>query len=382
MAAEHDPQLDAVDEAMLAPIVARALDQARVALGPWRWAPIATDLYLAGRTLVRCSGTALTGGAVVPWSLVLKIVRRPPPAAGGADWDREARAYRSGLLADLPGGLAAPRCLAAETGTDGASWLWLEDIADRYGGRWPLAQYGRAARHLGRFNGAYLTGRPLPTFPWLVRRWTERHSEPAKIPAALADLATLMADPRVRRVFPAPLLAAMPRLLRDQPLLVALLERLPATLCHHDAARANLLARRAGRTLETVAIDWESLGAGAIGAEIATLVCGTIRRGDYPAGRVAALDRVVFAGYLRGLRDAGWPGDPALARLGYAAAVALRWFLLPDTLSVLSGRARAIRGRAREPEGRAARQLVLLSRFVLERAGEMRGLGRRHGLLP
>lgn len=382
MATEHDLQLDTVDEAVLVPIVARALGQARLALGPWHWTPIATDLYLAGRTLVRCSGTALTGGAVVPWSLVLKIVRRPLSAVGGTHWDREARAYRSGLLADLPGGLAAPRCLAADTGVDGAIWLWLEDVVDRYGGRWPLAQYGRAARHLGRFNGAYLIGCPLPDYPWLVQCWTERHSEPAKIPEGLVEIEALADDARVRRAFPAPLLTAMPRLLRDQPLLVALLERLPATLCHHDAARANLLARRTGRTLETVAIDWESLGVGALGAEIATLVCGTIRRGDYPAGRVAALDRVVFAGYLRGLRDAGWLGDPALARFGYVAAVALRWFLLPDTLRVLSGRARANRGRAQESEVRAVQQLVLLSQFVLERAEEARGLARHHGLLP
>ena len=381
MATGHDPLLDALDEARLAPLVAHALGRERVALGAWRWAPLATDLYHAKRTLARCSGTAHAGGDPLPWSLVLKILR-PPPGAGDDGWDREARAYHSGLLVDLPGGLAAPRCLAVDTGADRSAWLWLDDIADRFGGRWPLAQYGRAARHLGQFNGAYLAGRPLPTDPWLVRQWTTRHSEPVKIPAALAELATLMDDPRARQAFPAPQLAAMPRLLHDEPRVVDLLARLPQTLCHHDAARANLLARRAGRVLETVALDWESPGPGTVGADIASLVCGTIRRGDYPARRAAALDRVVFLGYLRGLRDAGWAGDPDLVRLGYAAAVALRWFLLPDTLRVLTSGARAFRGRARESTARAAQELVLLSRFVLERAAEARGLARRRGFLP
>jgi hypothetical protein len=90
----------------------------------------------------------------------------------------------------------------------------------------------------------------------------------------------------------------------------------------------------------------------------------------------------VFGGYLRGLRDAGWAGNPDLVRLGYAAAVGLRWFLLPDTLRVLTGGARAFRGRAQESEARAAHEFVLLSRFVLERADEARGLARRLGPLP
>jgi len=37
------------------------------------------------------------------------------------------------------------------------------------------------------------------------------------------------------------------------------------------------------------------------------------------------LDKIVFEGYLDGLRDAGWHGDPRLVRLGYAAASAVRY---------------------------------------------------------
>src|SRR5207237_402832 len=80
---------------------------------------------------------------------------------------REALAYASGLLDDLPGGIAAPRCFAVEERTDESCWLWLEEVGDRHGSRWPLSQYARAARALGRFNGAYLAGRALPAYPWL-----------------------------------------------------------------------------------------------------------------------------------------------------------------------------------------------------------------------
>lgn len=112
-------------------------------------------------------------------------------------------------------------------------WLWLEDVVDCYGRRWPLAQYGRAAYHLGQFNGAYLVSHPLPSVPWLMQRWTERHSESEKIPAGLAELERLVGNARVRQAFPATAIAQMSQLLRDQPHFVEILSRLPQTLYHH-----------------------------------------------------------------------------------------------------------------------------------------------------
>jgi len=48
------------------------------------------------------------------------------------------------------------------------------------------------------------------------------------------------------------------------------LARVPETLCHHDAALANLFAvRGTDGMLETVAVDWEKIGPGPVGAEIA-----------------------------------------------------------------------------------------------------------------
>ena len=35
------------------------------------------------------------------------------------------------------------------------------------------------------------------------------------------------------------------------------------------------------------------------------------------------LDQMVFDGYVEGLAEAGWHGDPRLVRLGYAASSAL-----------------------------------------------------------
>jgi hypothetical protein len=41
------------------------------------------------------------------------------------------------------------------------------------------------------------------------------------------------------------------------------------------------------------------------------------------AERLPALDRAVFPAYLQGLRDAGWQGDEAQVRFGFAASSAI-----------------------------------------------------------
>lgn len=379
-------QLDLVDQAMLTPLVQKTLDSATAEITDWRWAPIDYDMYLPRRILARFSGHATLGEDVLPWSLVLKL-SLPPDASGprrGYAWKREALAYQSGLLDDLAGGLAAPRVMDLVERKDGATWLWLEDVTDAYEVRWPLSQFTLAAYHLGQFNGAYLTGRPLPTFPWLVYDWPSLHSEPHKIPPALAQVEMLATDSRVLEAFSDYEAGKLTGLLEDQPLFRLALVRLPHTLCHHDASQANLFARSLpGGGMQTVAIDWESIGSGAVGAEIATLVFGTIRRGLFSAQQVAELDRAVFSGYLKGLVEAGWSGDPELVRLGYSGTIALRWFLLHGTLRTITDEnVPAARGTlSEETRERAIEQFILLSKYLLDCAEEARMLGKRHSYI-
>ncbi len=70
-------------------------------------------------------------------------------------------------------------------------------------------------------------------------------------------------------------------------------------------------------------------------------------------------------------------------RLGYTAAVALRWFQLRGTLRALTdGTAPARRGRATSESGsRAMEQFILLSLFLLACADEARRLAQRFSLI-
>jgi hypothetical protein len=374
----NDSQFDAVDLSVLTPLVRAAVGDPLATVLDWRRVVIPYHAVLPGRAILRFAGRAVLSDAEAPWSLVLKY--RHPPAPGAADgWEREVIAYRSGLLAALPGPLVAPRLLRTDEDASGGRWLWLEDIRDGYDRRWPLAYFGVAARHLGLFNGAYLAGAPLPRFPWLLEQWAEWHSEPWAIAVYLPEVERQVRRVEARWPLPPRLTERGPQLLRDQPRIIAALANLPKALCHNDAAFANLFAReRADGAMETVAIDWEGIGPAAVGAEIAGLVFGTLRQGGLPVEQADALETVVCEGYLAGLREAGWRGDGAIVRLGYAGAVALRWSLLVSALRVLADGGARARGAERfsmTPEQFALNRLRL-STFLLDRADEARRLTR------
>ncbi len=164
-------------------------------------------------------------------------------------------------------------------------------------------------------------------------------------------------------------------MLQDQTWFIARLGQLPQTLCHHDAARSNLIARlRDDGATDVVAIDWESIGPGPPGADIAALVSGSLRKGDLPATRAAELDEAVMSAYFDGLHGAGAHIDPRVVRLGYAMSLALRCWFVRDTLENLTDpNARPLFGRARDvPPADVREAFVLISRFLLDRADEAR----------
>jgi hypothetical protein len=74
-------------------------------------------------------------------------------------------------------------------------------------------------------------------------------------------------------------------------------------------------------------VDWSYAGIAAIGEELVPLVGATLLFGDAEADHTQELDQIVFDGYVQGLRDAGWEGDPRLARLGYLAGLSIRYTL-------------------------------------------------------
>jgi hypothetical protein len=369
--AVHD-QLTCIDRAMLTPVVRQALHSDGAVVDQWEVKPISGGLGVAvgAAMLFRISGVAYEDHVERPWSLILKVLRSPSgqsTAYNHSDpghptyWKREAIIYRGDFLDRLPPGLSAPSCFDVGEQPE-RIWLWLEEIYDEVGAVWPLAEYGAAARHIARFNGAYLNGQPLSAEPWMsngVLRIREASATP------FWNAFVVWRDhPRFQLVWPGDMTNRIRRLWEERNRILEALDQLPQVLCHADFDRRNLFARRThdGQP-ETVAIDWAFLGCGAIGEDIASLVMSSVlwNMGPLPAD-LPELSRICYEGYLEGLIDAGWEGDERLARQGYTSALALRFGPFAGAINAIRAEEDAMRVRVEEAFG--ASFDVLLERFA------------------
>jgi hypothetical protein len=328
--------------------------------------PLEYDAFLAHRSVVRIRGSArVDGGAAMPWVLVEKRTEGPALAVpylveNGA---RELAAYRSGLLDALPAGIRAPRAHGTRTDAAGGVTLWIEEV--RHIGPRPLdrAALLDAAEALGALGGRWL-GRP-PADPWLFSGWIDRHAQPE---AAADGMRTLAAPGPAALARLGARIPAAARLLAGQDRVRAVLEALPRTLCHHDATGANVFRDAGGIVL----IDWESAGPGPVGADLASLLCSSVRRGDASAADMtAALDDALDR-YARGIRSAGSDVPTDVVRLGLDASLALRWKLAADLVTALDAGSAPRRGSLPdEPAQVALAELESLLDLVLAASGRV-----------
>ena len=315
--------LKTIDTTILIPLVRRALNRDAAEMMDWQSHP----LYGAGLNskIVRFSGNARDRDAILPWSLILKIVRPNDDEDDPVSlryWKREALTYQSGLLDNLPGKIRAPRCYEVIEQPGQEVWLWLEEVIDDLKGKWSLDQFGNVARHVGEFNGIFFENPSAFSHPWMLKN---------QLRAWLGDDAPILppevlAQPWVARFFPNEIYEWMQRVWSEHNTCLDFIERQPQTLSHLDVFRRNAFARLNPQgDLQTVLIDWAFVGSAAPGEEIASLVAGSVNFLEFDSAQVHALDQIVFEGYLEGLRFAGWQGDPRLVRFAYAVGSVLKF---------------------------------------------------------
>jgi hypothetical protein len=384
------------DRAELTGVVRQALERRTVEIDSWEARPLTYD-YTSPITggIYRVTGSGTDAEQRVAWSLVLKVVRSaagvtlpngvvvPRDLPDGPSffgyWKREPQVYGAGLLENLPGGLTAPRCYGVSERSDGTIWLWLEEIADGQQTGWTPERCILAAHTLGRFNGAYLAGRPMPVHPCLDRGWL--HSWLGVPCIGMIDAirrADAWEHPLVRGAFPESAIDRVLRLWADREMFLDGLDRLPQTFYHRDAFRSNLLWCREGDGQERiVAIDWAYTGIGPVGEELAPLIVAA------PAGDGAELapwivEAPMFNSYLQGLSEAGWSGEIWSARFGFTASAALRYLFMTvaEMLSDVRDEARhaSIEQRRGQPIAQVVQQQAALIHFLLGLADEARAL--------
>jgi hypothetical protein len=247
-------------------------------------------------------------------------------------WAREPLAYRDHLTAVYAeAGIQAPVSLGCQIDDQEASLL-LEWVDGQPGESWALGSYGAAAEALGRAQAPFLNGRPLPEVPWMSQRFLRQYSAEKPVNWQLLDDTEAWRHPLAADTFPPGLQEAVVFVHANRERLYCISESLPRTLCHLDFWPKNLFCRPNG---EIALIDWSFAGFGSIGEDIGNLVLDASFDHFIPAEELGHLAQVIFDGYLRGLRSAGWKEDPRLVQLGmWSSSVKYDW-LAPFTLAQL-----------------------------------------------
>ena len=316
---------DALHEPLKA-AVANAVGGRVTALADVARTPLDYDAFLAHRTVSRFTGDAFVDGERVSWSMIEKRTEGPALASAYLldNGRREFDAYASGVLDGVAPGIGTPRIHGSLLDPGGGMTLWLEEI--RHEGARPLDAETilTGARDLGGMGGLWV-GRRLSE-PWYFTEWINRHSQPEAIEQGLATLRR--GDPRAAARL-GDRLAAAEQLVLSQARYRGILESLPQTLCHHDAVGANVF-HSDGRT---VLIDWESIGTGPVGADLASLLFSSVRRGDALASVVVPIVDDALAAHATALRAEAPTIRFEEIRLGFDAAIALRWKLAADVVA-------------------------------------------------
>jgi hypothetical protein len=317
--ADDEPELlNFIDADLLAAVVPGFASETLAKERSWKVQPLVQG---GGESVgvYRISGTTPGPEGAGRWSVILKVLAPASPADEGR-WNSAQREYHAYGYSDLQTspGTVMPLCLSRMLRPDGTVWLWLEDVSDDE--VWPLSRYRLAAYHLGRFNGHFAEAGTPRSMSWLSRRWLRGWLEEAG--PAIVRLQDLRRDSVLSPVYQD--VEGILRLWSERDRRLDLLESFPQTLCHLDVHRRNMFSRRRGAEEQTVLIDWAFVGRAAVGEELAALVSATVAFGDVSVDDIAELESGVLAGYLAGLRDAGYRADPEQVWAAYSLAASLR----------------------------------------------------------
>lgn len=298
----------------------------------WHCAPIAyANLGSDSRGLFRLSGTATTLGQRCNWTVVLKVFRPLPDGSTTSVishhyWKREALAYTSGLLTSLPQGLSVPRCYDVEEMGDGSLWLWMEEVHSDIAPPWPLARFRLAAYHLGLMNGQYHAPQSIPQYEWLSNSMTRAWSEENAYTIDLIGQPDVWKMPPLCLSFVQPVRERLLHLWDEREIFYEMLASLPRTICHHDAGHRNLFSGCHHTGVEqTLLIDWELVGYGAVGEELGNLFAPALINFEVEQEHAHKLACTLLDGYTEGLNATGWQGDVHMVRLGFAISAIFRW---------------------------------------------------------
>jgi hypothetical protein len=200
---------------------------------------------------------------------------------------------------------------------DAGEWIIMRDIGPVLQPPWTPQTASAAAARLALLHAPVVADADLLDLPWLERAGHAAYAH--HIPAGHDNLDDLATDPRLKDLFTPAQVHALHRCLEAAEQLHARAEHLPVTLVHGDVH-----PRNAGMDAEEalVLIDWEHVGVGPFGFDLATFVS------LYQAfdGLGALDERALLKAYSRAMSDLTGTDVFDSAAVGYAI-VHLTWGL-------------------------------------------------------
>jgi hypothetical protein len=384
-------QLKVMDQAVLTEVVRKDQRDPDLVILDWTVEPISHELLTDTTSGLFCfAGQGQSAKGNRHWTVVLKCMNNPKQSSQqpreSSYWRREIMAFQSGLLEQLPSGVRAPRCYGITEIEDGA-WVWIEYIQEATGKQWSLDYFQRTARQLGRFQGAYLCGTPLPDQPWLCWPffgigWAEQNGwsgfmEPEfeqnawKWPIAKGAL-----DDKQK--------LRMLQLIVENLRFDLVNTRLPQVLCHNDVHRKNFMWTLSPQTgeEELIGVDWAFTGPGAVGNDLGELVGNSMYFFDYDPYDVETLETALLDGYLAGIADNRVGIDPRQVRLGYLISLSFFMETLPGWTPFILPPDSGVNVQAMYAHSAkdVLASWVHLNAFCLDRADEARSLIKQLGL--
>ena len=286
------------------------------------------DAVAGGEGLLLHRGQVKSSRGDQTFELVEKICRVLPEGLEPDSWlywKREALAYQSGLLDDMPPGLTSPNCFGVAYTSLPSARIFLEAIVDNQP-RWSSETHARVGEALGLFNGHHLGVPDMDRRSWMAIG--RAHSWVALAAEAFGDFGVLRSDPMLSRWIGGSNVARTIGLWRELEVLRAALADLPRCFCHHDAFKRNILFRKsADAPLDPVAIDWAFAGYGVLGEDLAANIGASLQLLEIDAVDGPVIANAIYKGYLSGLRKSGWSGAESDVRLGFCATTAMTFAL-------------------------------------------------------
>ncbi|MFE5319200.1 hypothetical protein ACFQ88_10870 [Paenibacillus sp. NPDC056579] len=215
-------------------------------------------------------------------------------------------------------------------------WIWLEDIA--IGSNqcdWSYMHMSKISYLLGKYNGDYLLGNPLPTDSFFCRTWMRSWVEVCTAYAKPIEEQKVIWDKHLNEFHG--MSETWESYFHNRSRVNSLLETLeflPRVFAHQDVHWDNIFLEQIDEHDSLMAIDWQFASISGVGDELGRMFGYALLKRKIPVNMVEEYKEELFLSYMQGLRAAGWDGNSTFARFGFTVSAALRFIMVIDKLLI------------------------------------------------